>query len=109
MDHSLFITKIFKLLQLKCFNGIVNGMSPNITNDLFEQRTKDRYNLCHVNDFNIPHIRTVYHDSESFSYLGPKVWDIFLQGIKKTKSLKSFEKLIKKCKALNCPCRLCKT
>ena len=84
-------------------------MSLNITNDLFEQRTKNHYSLCHVNDFNIPHIRTVYHDSESLSYLGPKAWDIFLQRIKKTKSLKSFEESIKKCKALNCPCRLCET
>ena len=41
----------------------LNGMSPEITNDLFVQITENQCNLRHLNDFNIPHIRTVYHGS----------------------------------------------
>ena len=48
----------------------------------------------------------MYHGSESLLYLGPKVWDIFPEEFKKTKSLYSFKELIKNWKPLNCPCRL---
>ena len=85
-------------------------MSPEITNNLFVQRTENHYNFRHVNNFNIPHIGIVYHDSENLSYLGPKVWDIVPERfLKKTKSLNSFKESIKKWKPLNCPYNLCKT
>ena len=48
----------------------LNGISPEITNDLFVQRTENRYNFRHLNDFSISHIITW---DESLSYLRPKV------------------------------------
>ena len=87
----------------------INGLSPEIVNDIFERKTENHYNLRHQNDFIVPFVNTVYHGSESVSYLAPKVWDIVPEKFKQTKSLNSFKESIKKWKPLNCPCRLCKT
>ena len=48
--------------------------------------------------FRIPSIRTVYHGSESISFLGPKIWNILPYEIKQQTSLNIIS---------NCSCRLC--
>ena len=42
---------------------------------MFVFRKNNQYNL-HLNDFQIPPLRSVYRGSESLSYLGPKIWEI---------------------------------
>lgn len=78
-------------------------MSPETTNDIFVQRTENHFNLRHQNDFLLPHIRTVYHGSESLSYLGPRVFQV-LPSFKQLNSLNSFKDSIENGN-LNCPCR----
>ena len=53
---------------------------------------QSHYNLRRCNDFRIPSIRTVYHGSESISFLGPKIWNILSDEIKHQTSLNSFKK-----------------
>ena len=36
-------------------------------------------------------MKSVYHDSESTSYLGPKIWEIVRAKIKETNSLNNFK------------------
>ena len=60
------------------------------------------------NNSRIPSIRTVYHGSESISFLGPKIWNILPDEIKQQTSPNSFKKSVKKWKPQDCPCRLCK-
>ena len=59
-------------------------------------------------DFMIRSVKSVYHVSESTSYLGPKVWEIVSAKIKETNSLNSFKTEIRKWVPQSCPCRLCK-
>ena len=54
------------------FYKIKKGLSP----ELFTRETESYYNLKRCNDFRIPLIRTVYHGSESVSFLGRKLWNI---------------------------------
>ena len=61
-----------------------------------------------MDDFRIPLIRTVYHGSESISFLGIKIWNIHLDEIKRETSLNSFKKSVKKWEPQDCPCKLCK-
>ena len=96
---------IFSHFANEMFKNL-NNMFPEITNNLF---CTNHYNLRRVNNVNIRHIGTVYHGSERFSYLGPKVWDIVPERFKTAKSLNNFKESTKKWKTLNCPCRLCKT
>ena len=53
-------------------------------------------------------IRTVYHGSESITFLGPKIWNILPERLENTNSVEAFKLQIKKWKPENCSCRLCK-
>ena len=86
---------------------VKSGYIPNIFNDLFNQRELSPYNLTVHPEFRVPLTKTVYHGSESISYLGPKMW-VILPASMKAVSLSSFKKLIKKWVSQACPCRLCK-
>ena len=55
---------------------VANGMSPEIMNEIFQLREKSHYNLRYTSEFIIPPIHSVYHGSESVSYLGPKIWEL---------------------------------
>ena len=52
-------------------------------------------------------INSAYHETESISYLGPKIWDILPEKLKNTENLEHSKKDIKTWKPDNCPCRLC--
>ena len=47
-------------------------------------------------------------DIERVSFVGPKIWEMITENLKKPKSLNSFKKEIKYWKRNNCPCRLWK-
>ena len=87
---------------------VVNGISPEIMNDVFKVRNETHYHLRHTSQFLIEPIHSVFNGSELASYLGPKIWEQIPIEIKNKDSLISFKKEIKKWKPLNCPCRLCK-
>ena len=77
--------------------------------DVFKLREETYYNLRHTTEFVTNQINSVYHGSESASYLGPKIWEQIPNAIKNKDSLIGFKKEIKKWIPLNCPCRICKT
>ena len=79
-----------------------------ITHDIFMERTNNQYNLRNHPDFITPHVHNVFHETESISYLGPKIWDIVPEEVKHNKSLNPFKESIKMWVLTNCPCRLCK-
>ena len=87
---------------------IKNDLSPEIMTERFEQRNEHHYNLRNNIHFITPQIRTVYHSSESISFLGPKIWNILPDRLKNATSLEAFKIQIKKWKPQNCPCRLCR-
>ena len=47
-------------------------------------------------------------DIERVSFVGPKIWEMIAENMKKPESLNSFKKEIKYWKLNNCPCRLWK-
>ena len=55
---------------------VANGMSPVILNEIFQIREESHYNLRYTSNFAVPPIHSVYHGSESASYLGPKIWEL---------------------------------
>ena len=87
---------------------VKNEIAPMITANVFTRMPENHYNFRHRSDFIVPFARTVYHGTESISYLGPKIWDIVPSELKKAQSLNSFKKSIRKWAPDNCPCRLCK-
>ena len=107
-DGSVSIhNRNIQILATEMFK-IKNDLSPEIMTELFEQRNEHHYNLRNNVHFITPQIRTVYHGSESISFLGPKIWNILPDRLKKATSLEAFKIQIKKRKPQNCPCRLCR-
>ena len=55
----------------------------------------------------MPNVRSVFHGSESISYLGPKICDIVPLKLKELTSVVAFKKSIKEWKLKDCLCNLC--
>ena len=106
-DKSVSIhTRNLQMLATEMFK-VYRSMSPLIFSELF--RVRDIcYNLRSNSNFAVPHVKSVFHGSESISYLGPKIWDIVPLELKELTSLNAFKKGIKKWQPKNYPCRLCK-
>ena len=96
---QILVTQMYK---------IKNDLSPLIVTELFEQRNEQHYDLRKNSQFTIPPIRIVNHESESISFLGPKIWNILPDRLKNVNSTEAFKMQIKKWKPENCPCRHCK-
>ena len=69
---------------------IKHGQSPEIISDIFAQATQ-HYNFRQNRDFSIPFVKSVYHVSESISYLGTKICKIVPVNIKKKQFPQQFQ------------------
>ena len=87
----------------------MNGGSSEIMKEIFRIREENGYNLRHQNIFKRPIVNSVYNDTETVSFLRPKIWELISTGIKELVSLNGFKKVIEKWKPVNSPCRLGKT
>ena len=88
---------------------VIKGDSTETMKEIFRIREENGYNLRHQNIFKRPIVNSVYNDTETVSFLRPKIWELISAGIKELVSLNSFKKVIEKWKPVNSPCRLCKT
>ena len=61
---------------------VVNGISPEIMNDVFQIRNSTHYNLRYAPIFLTELVHRVFNGSESASYLGPKIWEQILNDVK---------------------------
>ena len=94
-DKSVSIhTRNLQMLVTEMFK-VYRSMSPPIFSELFRGRDIC-YNLQSNSNFAVPHVKSVFHGSESISYLGPKIWDIVPFELKELTSLNAFKKGIKK-------------
>ena len=94
----MLATEMFKVYQ---------SMSPLIFSELFRRRDVC-YDLGSNSNFAVPNVKSVFHGSESISFLGPKIWDIVPLELKELTSLNVFKKGINNWQPKNCPCNLCK-
>ena len=85
---------------------VVNGYSPKIANLIFPLNPNCKY--PGENDFMTRNVKNVGSGTETLAHLGPKIWTLIPITIKKSKSLYTFRKEIRKWKPEKCPCRLCK-
>ena len=82
---QVLATEIFKIYQ---------SLSPEILRDTFMSNASS-YNLCKNDIFEKRQVRSVYHGTELFSFLGPNVWDLVPVELKQSESLDSFKLKIK--------------
>ena len=67
-----------------------NDLSPNLVKSIFPQRAM-RYNLRNENPFEPTNVSTVFHDTETLSYRGPKIWTLVPDSIKLSNTLTEFK------------------
>ena len=65
-----------------------NQLASMIIANAFTTVPENHYNPRNYNGFRFPFARTVYHWTESISYLGPKVWAIVPIELRNAQSLK---------------------
>ena len=87
---------------------VTHDLCPEITSNVFVEGTNCWYNLCYRKDFRTLLAKSVYHETKTIAYLGPRIWILFLTKLRKKRSVKSVQELIRKWEPTNCPCRLCK-
>ena len=73
---------------------IQRGLSPEILKETFVSKTSS-YNLRRNNTFEKRKVHSVYHGTESLSFLGPKIWDLVPVELKQSDTLYSFKLTIK--------------
>ena len=92
-------------LAIEMFKVTMN-LSPDLMNDMFFKRTNP-YTLRRNYIFSIRQVSSVYHGTESLSFLGPKILELVPSEIKQSESLEIFKRRIKKWIPSQCSCRLC--
>ena len=88
---------------------VMNGGSSEIMKEIFRIREENGYNVRHQNTFKRPIVNSVYNNTETVSFWGPRIWELIPIEIKEWVSLNGFKKAIKKWKLVTCLCRLCTT
>ena len=86
---------------------VKNNIAPEIMKELFSPKIS-HYDLRNNNSFKSRRVNSVWHGTESVSYLGPKIWDLVPNEIKESQSLNAFKFKIKRWVSDECPCRICK-
>ena len=73
---------------------VYRNMSPTIFSELFRWRDIS-YNLRSNSNFLVPNVKSLFHGSDSISYIGPKIWDIVPLELKELTCLSAFKKVLK--------------
>ena len=84
-----------------------NNICPCLLTEFVSLR-ETSYNFRSRSDFLPFDPRPVFHETESLSFLGPKIWELIPSNIKESDNLILFKMRIKGWFPNNCPCRLCK-
>ena len=84
---------------------VAYGLAPKIMNSILPLKTNLRYPTKMT--FQSRNVKTVSYGTESLAHLGPKIWTLVPDDMKKF-SLSKFSKMIRKWIPVKCPCRLCK-
>ena len=105
---SQFIKEISKKTLATEMYKILNVLSPDIMQDIFEIKS-NYYNTRDAPAFSSRNIKTVRYGLKTISYMAPKIWNLVPKEMKQVTTLNEFKAKIKIWKLENCPCRLCRT
>ena len=85
---------------------VLNGFSPESMSIIFP--TKNNILYCSKNKFKTRNVHSVKYGTETLAHLGPKIWALVPDDIKREESVIGFKTKIKNWSPADCPCKLCK-
>ena len=81
-DRSITVhDKNLQFLAIEMYK-VSKGINSGILSSFFTRRTENNYDLRNALEFRIPRIFSENNGKESFSFLGPKIWDLVPQNLK---------------------------
>ena len=87
---------------------VYTGSATDILNELFPLKPPSNYNLRNQPEFIVRPIKTVHYGLNSLAYLGPRMWELIPNNMKRLESVEAFKSKIKGWVPENSPCRICK-
>ena len=96
-------------IHSKISTGFIGG---SISESECKYQTRSRYKITDNSDgaisekkimLKIPHVHKVHTGIESFSYLGPKLWNSLPKDVRKSNTLESFISKLKELTITKCP------
>ena len=88
-DNSTTINnRNLQLLATELFK-VKNGLPPPFMNEIFVENTQHYYDLRNKTEFKRNNIKTVYNGTETLTLLGPRIWEIAPDRIKKVTALRN--------------------
>ena len=94
-DKSTIIrNRNMQLLATELFK-VKNGLSPAFMNEIFVENAQHYYDLRKKTEFKRNKVKTVYNGTETLTFLGPRIWEIVPDYIKKSNSFEEFKLKIK--------------
>ena len=73
---------------------VSKNLSTPIMNAIFTQKDNSWYDLRETSEFLRPLAKSVYHGSESVSFVGPKIWGMLPDNCKNIDNLNTFKKQV---------------
>ena len=65
---------------------VKNGLSPPLMKGIFVENAQQYYDLRKTTEFKRNNVKTVYNGTETLTFLGPRIWKIVPDCIKKSNS-----------------------
>ena len=105
------------MLRSRGLNNKINSLHERVLRITYGVRSSSFENLLkkdksvsihHNNSFKRRRVNSVWHGTKLVPYLGPNIWDLAPNEIKKSESLNSFKFKTKRSVPEGCPCRICK-
>ena len=75
---------------------------------MFPLKPPSNYNLRNQPELTVRPMKTVHYGLNYLAYLGPRIWELLPNNLKRLESVEAFKSKIKGWIPENCPCRTCK-
>ena len=68
---------------------VTNGLSPPFMNEMFVENAQHYYDLRKKTELTRHNVKMVYNGTETLTFLGHRIWEIFRDYIKKVAALRN--------------------
>ena len=96
--------KNLQILTTEMFR-VDTGSTTDFLNEVFPLKQPSNYNLRNQQEFTLRPMKSVHYGLNSLSYLGPRIWELLRNNLKRLESVEAFKSKIKSWIPENYPCR----